>query len=77
MLLKIAFRNLFRNARRNLLTGSSIALGLMGVCLLGGYILRMERYLAAQSIYLTHNGHIVVYAKDGLDRFLAILRAIV
>lgn len=68
---RIAFRNLFRNGRRNLLTGSSIALGLVGICLLGGYILRMERYLAAQSIYLSLNGHIIIYAKDGLDRHLA------
>jgi len=68
---RIAFRNLFRNGRRNLLTGSSIALGLVGICLLGGYILRMERYLATQSVYLNLNGHIVVYAEGGLDRHLA------
>jgi putative ABC transport system permease protein len=67
---KIAFRSLFRNGRRNLLTGASIALGLVGVCLLGGYILRMERYLAAQSVYIALNGHVVVYAKDGLDHHL-------
>jgi putative ABC transport system permease protein len=67
---KIAFRGLFRHARRNLLTGASISLGLVGVCLLGGYIMRMERYLAAQSVYLALNGHVIVYAQNGVDRYL-------
>ena len=68
---RIAFRNLFRNGRRNLLTGTSITLGLVGISLLGGYLLRMERYLAAQSVYLNLNGHVIAYAKGGLDRHLA------
>ncbi|RZA08748.1 MAG: FtsX-like permease family protein [Proteobacteria bacterium] len=68
---RIAFRNLFRNGRRNLLTGTSITLGLVGIGLLGGYLLRMERYLAAQSVYLNLNGHVIAYAKGGLDRHLS------
>lgn len=38
---------------------------------MGAYILRMERYLAMQSVYLNYQGHVIVYAKDGLERHLA------
>ncbi len=68
---QIAFRNLFRNGRRNLLTGASIAFGFIGISLLGGYILRMERYLAVQSVFLAGNGHVIVYAKNGLAKHVA------
>lgn len=68
---QLAFRNLFRNGRRNSLTGISIVFGLVGMSLLGAYILRMERYLATQSVYLANNGHVIVYAKDGLNRHMA------
>jgi len=71
LLLRISFRNLFRNRRRSLLTGFSLGTGLVGVLLLGAYILRMERYFATQSIYLNYQGHVIVYAKDGLERHLA------
>lgn len=71
LLLRISFRNLFRNGRRSLLTGFSLATGLAGVLLLGAYILRMERYLAVQSIYLNYQGHVIVYAKNGLEKHLS------
>lgn len=66
----LAWRNLLRHARRNLTTGLAIALGFAGVVLLGGYMMRMENYLATQGIYLNHVGQLAVYKKHGLDRHL-------
>lgn len=54
-----------------MLTGTSITFGLVGVSLLGAYILRIERYLAMQSIYLALNGHVIVYADGGLDHSIS------
>jgi putative ABC transport system permease protein len=68
---RLAAGNITKNLRRSLSTGSTIAMGLVGVTLMGGYLLRMERYLATQSVYLSLNGHVVVYAKGGLDRHLS------
>ncbi len=72
--LKIAFRSLFRNKRRNVATALAIAFGYAGLLLLGGYILRVERYLKVNAIYLNRSGHISIYKQsgdyDGLDRFL-------
>jgi putative ABC transport system permease protein len=68
---KMAMRNLKRHFRRSLTTGLAIAFGFAGVVLLGGYMLRMDGYLATQAIYLNHVGHISVYKKDALDQMLA------
>lgn len=67
---KIAWRNLGRHYRRNLTTGLAITFGFTGVVLLGGYMLRMDRYLATQGIYLSHVGHISIYKKGGVDHAL-------
>ena len=66
---KIAYRNLFRNRRRTLATGTAIAAGFVGLTLLGGYILRVENGLKANSIYLNHRGHLSIYKAGGLDHF--------
>jgi len=63
---KLALRNLSRNRRRNLVTGSAIALGYAGLVLLGGYANGNERLIRASSVYLQHSGHLAVYAKGGL-----------
>ncbi len=67
---KLSWRNLGRNRRRNLATGAAIAFGYAGLLLLGGYIVRVEHYLRVNSIYLNHSGHISIYRKDGLERYL-------
>ena len=38
MLFKIAFRNILRNRRRSLMTGSAVAVGAMAMLVFGGYI---------------------------------------
>jgi len=65
---KLALRNLSRNRRRNLVTGSAIALGYAGLILLGGYATRVEALLRTASVYLQHGGHLAVYARGGLER---------
>lgn len=66
---KMALRNLGKNKRRSFSTGMAILAGFAGLCLLGGYILRVERYLAVNSIYINHGGHLAIYKKGGLDYF--------
>lgn len=66
---KMALRNLWKNKRRSFSTGIAILAGFSGLCLLGGYIVRVERYLAVNSIYINHSGHLAIYKKGGLDFF--------
>lgn len=67
---RIAFKNIKRHWKKSLITGVCIGLGFAGVTLLGGYMIRMEKYLTTQGIYLNHVGHISVYKKGGLKRHL-------
>lgn len=64
-----ASRNLFRNKRRTFATVSAIVIGFVGLALLGGYILRTERYLKVNTIYINHNGHFSIYVPEGVDKF--------
>ncbi len=65
---RLAARNLSRNRRRNLVTGSAIALGYAGLLLLGGYSIRMERLMRTGSVYLERFGHLAVYTRGGLEK---------
>lgn len=64
---RLALRNLQRNARRNFATGAAIAFGFAGLVIVGGYILRVDRYLATSAVYLAHTGHVAIYKRDGID----------
>jgi putative ABC transport system permease protein len=66
----MAWRNLILHRRRSMITGTAIAFGFCGVVLLGGYMMRMENYLKTHGIYLSHVGHIAIYKKDGLEKYL-------
>lgn len=66
---KLAFRNLLRNKRRTLATGAAVLAGFVGLSLLGGYILRIEKSLKSNSVYLQHKGHVTIYKKEGLQRY--------
>lgn len=63
----IAWRNLQRNRRRNLATFAAIAFGYAGLLLLGGYAVRVERFLKTNAVFLQQAGHVAVFAPDGLD----------
>lgn len=65
---RLAARNLGRNRRRNLATGVSIALGFCGLVLIGGYAVRVERFLRTNTVYLQQVGHLALYKEDGLER---------
>ncbi len=65
-----AFRNLIRHARRNLISGAAIAFGFTGLALMGAYLVRTDAYLGVVSVYLNQAGHVSIYKKDGLQKFL-------
>ena len=52
-------------------TGVALVFGYTGLVLLGGYILRMDKYLEVNSVYLGHSGHVSVFKRGGLDRYRA------
>lgn len=68
--LKMAFKNLGRNRRRNLATASAIVLGYAGLIVLSGFVTRIEKFFRATSVYLNHVGTLSVYKPDGVDRHL-------
>jgi putative ABC transport system permease protein len=68
---KLALRNLSRNRRRNVVTGTAIALGYAALLLLGGYSNGNERLIRASSVYLQHSGHLAIYARGGLGKAAA------
>jgi putative ABC transport system permease protein len=68
---RVAWRSLRRNRRRNLATGLAIMLGYAGMILIGGYVVRIERFLRTNSVYLGPSGHVAVYREGGLERAFA------
>jgi putative ABC transport system permease protein len=64
---KQVLRSLRRNRRRNIATGTAIALGYAALVLLGGYILRVENYLRTVANYIQYSGHQSIYGKNGLE----------
>lgn len=65
----LSLRNLRRNVKRNLATGSAIAFGFAGILLVGGYSYRVANYLRVYTVYVSHTGHLSVFAADGLRKF--------
>ena len=63
---KIIFRNILRNRRRSLMTGSAVAAGAMAMLLFGGYV----RYIFAglETNAVQASGHLTVY-KSGYYEF--------
>jgi putative ABC transport system permease protein len=47
----------------------AIVAGFIGLTLLGGYIIRVQNSLKANTIYLNHLGHLSIYREDGLKKF--------
>jgi putative ABC transport system permease protein len=65
---RVAWRSLKRNRRRNLATALAVMLGYTGLVLLGGYVVRIERFLRTNSVYLGPSGHVAIYREGGLQR---------
>ncbi|MCX6123280.1 MAG: hypothetical protein NTV34_00790, partial [Proteobacteria bacterium] len=47
----------------------AIALGFAALLALGGYVNRVEKYLRNYTIYGARTGHILIYKKDGFEKF--------
>lgn len=56
---KVVFRNISRNRRRSLMTGSAVAAGAMGMLLFGGYVAQIFAGLKTDSVQ--RNGHLTVF----------------
>lgn len=69
MMWKMAFRNLFRNKRRTIATSAAVVAGFVGLTLLGGYIIYVEKGLKSHSVYLLNKGHISIFKKEGLQHY--------
>ncbi|HTW71073.1 MAG TPA: FtsX-like permease family protein [Acetobacteraceae bacterium] len=86
MLFKIAFRNILRNRRRSLMTGSAVAVGVMAMLVFGGYITYIfsafETGLAERIGHLTvfRSGYFVFGAGNpaayGIDDYQGVIRMI-
>ena len=68
-LFKMGARNLSRNVRRNIATGSALGLGFAGLLAILGFQNQVEHSLRAYTVYGNRTGHLVVYKHDGLDMF--------
>lgn len=64
-----AFKNIFRNLKRTLVTTTALTFGFAGLVLIGGYIYRVERFIFTQTIYTNQSGHLTITAKGGFDGF--------
>jgi putative ABC transport system permease protein len=65
----LSLKNLGRNIKRNIATGSAIAFGFAGTLYLGGYAFRTDNYLRVYTIFVAHTGHLAIFKKDGLSRY--------
>lgn len=66
---RLAFRNMFRNKRRSFTTSLAILVGFVGLTLLGAYILRAQRALRTNVVYINMQGHLQVHRKGALKNF--------
>ncbi len=86
MLMKIAFRNILRNRRRSLITGSAIAVGVMAMLVFGSFISFI--FAAAETGLVQRIGHLTVFhrgyfvfgagnpAAYGIDDYRAVMALI-
>ncbi|HKT20522.1 MAG TPA: FtsX-like permease family protein [Stellaceae bacterium] len=65
MILKLAFRNIFRNTRRSLTTLSTIAIGAAAVLVFGAYVTYIK--LAVETNAVQRTGHFQVFRKGYFD----------
>jgi len=84
--IKIVFRNILRNRRRSLMTGSAVAAGTMAMLLFGGYVAYIFAGLETGSVQ--QNGHLTVFrsgyylfgpgnpAAYGIDRYQGVMTLI-
>lgn len=64
LLWRMAARGLLRHARRNFVSALAIALGFSGLALMGGYIVRVDKFLATNTVYSNYTGHLSIFKAD-------------
>lgn len=64
-----SLKNLGRNKRRTIITALTIIVGFVALNIIASFALRQMSLLRDASVYIGRNGHIIVYAKDGLDKY--------
>lgn len=69
MIFKLALKNIRLHAKRHFLTCIGLIIGIVGIILFGGYVLRMENYLATHAIYLKQAGHLSVFKTTALKNY--------
>jgi putative ABC transport system permease protein len=86
MLLKIAFRNMLRNRRRSMMTGSAVAAGALAMLLFGGFVSYIFAGLETSNVQRL--GHLTVFrdgyflvgagnpAAYGIDRYQDVMKLI-
>lgn len=67
-LLRIAFRNIFKNFRRSLITMLSIAFGFMAVVIFKGYTHNSYDQITIAAVFVEGPGHLTVYKKGFLEK---------
>ncbi len=65
---KIALRNLTKNARRSIITALAIALGFAAVNLFGGFTEYMYKGNREMAIYAEGHGHVTIYKRGFLEK---------
>jgi putative ABC transport system permease protein len=69
ILFKMAWANLFRNRKRNALSLIAVLFGFLGMSVFFDYVFWAEKWMTTISVYLNHNGHVMVYKDGMLDKF--------
>lgn len=69
MIFKMAWANLFRNRKRNALSLVAVLFGFLGMSVFFDYVFWAEKWMTTISVYLNHNGHVLVYKDGMLDKF--------
>lgn len=68
--LRLGLESLRQHARRNMIAGAAIAVGLLATLSIIGFAERTNAYLAAIAMYVEKPGHVAIIKKDGLRRRL-------
>ncbi|MBC7660580.1 MAG: hypothetical protein H7249_12855 [Chitinophagaceae bacterium] len=66
-LLRLASLNLLRNSKRNLITGIALASSFSGILLFTGYVVWVEKYLRANTVFVNQSGHLLISRPNGLE----------
>ena len=69
MIFKMAWANLFRNSRRNAMSLFAVMFGFLGMSVFFDYVFWAEKWMTTISVYLNHNGHVLVYKDGMLDKY--------